>query len=300
MAQNTTRDDYYSTPIRRLLVWLVAILLIGIFILWRIDNPRVERFRAMIIDTIVPNMNWAMAPVTAAVNLTRDFKSYKEIVEQNQELRRELQRMKSWKEAALQLEQENARLLELNNLVVDPKHTFVSSIVLADSGSPFSQTILLNVGARDGVRDGWPALDGLGLVGRISGIGKTSSRLILLTDTSSRIPVIIQPSGQNALVSGDNTIAPTIDFLKDPSVVRPGDRVVTSGRAGTLLPDLLIGQVVRDRNQRLRVKLAAEYERLKFVRVLRDNKTTEIDSDGSLILPKSKRNNIQNPDLKLE
>ena len=83
-------------------------------------------------------------------------------------------------------------------------------------------------------------------------------------------------------------------------MVRPGDRVVTSGRAGTLLPDLLIGQVVRDRNQRLRVKLAAEYERLKFVRVLRDNKTTEIDSDGSLILPKSKRNNIQNPDLKLE
>ena len=300
MAQNTTRYDYYTTPIRRLLVWLVASFFIIIFIVWRIDNPRVEQFRAAIIDAIVPNMTWAMAPLTAAINLTRNFKSYTEIIEQNQELRRELQRMKSWKEAALRLEQENARLLELNNLAIDPKHTFVSGIVLADSGSSFSQTVLLNVGERDGIRDGWPALDGLGLVGRISGIGKTSSRLILLTDTSSRIPVIIQPSGQNALVSGDNTIAPTIDFLKDTSAVRPGDRVVTSGRAGTLLPDLLVGQVIRDRNKRLRVKLAAEYERLRFVRVLRDNKAEKIDSDGTLLLRKPKRNTIHNPVLDLD
>lgn len=257
-----------------------------VFIVWRIDSPRVERFRAAIIDTIVPSIDWAMSPVTATIELARDYKSYTEIIEQNQELRSELQRMKSWKEAALQLEQENARLLELNNLVIDPKHTFVSGTVLADSGSSFSQTVLLNVGERDGIKDGWPALDGLGLVGRISGVGKNSSRLILLTDTSSRIPVIVEPSGQNALVSGDNSIAPTIDFLKDPNAVRPGDRIITSGRAGTLIPDLLVGQVVRDHNKRLRVKLAAEYERLKFVRVLRSSKTDKIDNDGALILPK--------------
>ena len=300
MAQNTSRHDYYTTPIRRLLVWLVAILLIMVFIVWRIDSPRVERFRAAIIDTIVPSIDWAMSPVTAAIELGRDFKSYTEIIEQNQELRSELQRMKSWKEAALQLEQENARLLELNNLVIDPKHTFVSGTVLADSGSSFSQTVLLNVGERDGIKDGWPALDGLGLVGRISGVGKNSSRLILLTDTSSRIPVIVEPSGQNALVSGDNSIAPTIDFLKDPNAVRPGDRIITSGRAGTLIPDLLVGQVVRDHNKRLRVKLAAEYERLKFVRVLRSSKTDKIDNDGALILPKPKRTIFHKPVLDVE
>ena len=297
MAQNTFRYDYYITPVKRLLVWLVTILLIAIFIAWRIDNPRMERFRAAIIDTIVPNINWAMAPITAAINLAVNFKSYTEIVEQNQELRRELQRMKSWKEAALQLEEENARLLELNNLVIDPKHTFVSGKVLADSGSSFSQTVLLNVGERDGIKDGWPALDGLGLVGRVSGIGKTSSRLILLTDTSSRIPVIVEPSGQNALVSGDNSIAPTLDFLKDPSAVRPGDRIITSGRAGTLIPDLLVGQVVRDCNKRLRVKLAAEYERLRFIRVLRINRAEKIDNDGTLLLPKSEKNTINKPVL---
>tara|TARA_B100001057_G_scaffold150349_1_gene150265 strand:- start:562 stop:1464 length:903 start_codon:yes stop_codon:yes gene_type:complete len=288
LAQNTTQYDDYLTPIRRLLVWIVLLFLIAVFVLWRIDNPRVERFRAVIIDAIIPNMNWAIAPATTAVNLVRDFKSYAEVIEQNQELRRELQRMKSWKEAAIQLEQENARLLELNNLKLNPKFTFVSGIVIADSGSPFSQSVLLNVGERDGIVDGWPAMDGLGLVGRIAGIGSTSSRVMLLTDASSRVPIVVQPSGQEALVSGDNTLNPLIEFLKDTSLVRPGDRIVTSGRSGTLPPDLLIGQLVLDPHKRLRVKLAADYERLKFVRVLRDQSGEKILGVGNLLLPKLK------------
>ncbi|MEK9978417.1 MAG: rod shape-determining protein MreC, partial [Paracoccaceae bacterium] len=178
-----------------------------------------------------------------------------------------------------------ARLLDLNNLKLNPKFTFVSGIVIADSGSPFSQSVLLNVGEKDGIKDGWPAMDGLGLVGRIAGIGSSSSRVMLLTDASSRVPVIVQPSGQNALVSGDNTLNPSVEFLKDPSLARPGDRVVTSGRGGTLPPDLLIGQLVLDPNKRLRVKLAADYERLKFVRVLRDQRGEIIDGAGALLLP---------------
>ena len=285
MAQKTTRYGDYATPIRQLLVWLVTLLLIAMFVLWRIDNPRVERFRAVIIDAIVPNMNWAIAPATKTVNLVRNFKSYAEVMKQNQELRQEIQRMKSWKEAAIQLEQENARLLELNNLKLSPKFTFVSGIVIADSGSPFSQSVLLNVGERDGIVDGWPAMDGLGLVGRIAGIGSTSSRVMLLTDASSRVPVIVQPSGQEALVSGDNTPNPSIEFLTDTSAVRPGDRIVTSGRGGALPPDLLIGQLVIDPNKRLRVKLAADYKRLKFVRVIRDQRGETILGAGTLLLP---------------
>ena len=164
MAQKTTRYEDYFTPIRRLLVGMIVLFLIAIFVLWRIDNPRAERFRAIIIDAIVPNMNWAIAPATTAANLLSNFNTYADVIKQNQELLRELQRMRSWKEAAIQLEQENARLLELNNLKLNPKLTFVSGIVIADSGSPFSQSVLLNIGERDGILDGWPAMDGLGLL----------------------------------------------------------------------------------------------------------------------------------------
>lgn len=287
MAKDRTHSEDFTGPLKRLLLGIVLLCLIAIFLIWRIDSPRVERFRLAVIDRVVPSFDWAMAPVTGAINLVRDYQSYQRIYEQNQELRRELRQMRSWREAALQLEQENARLLDLNSVRLDPRLTHVTGVVMADSGSPYRQSVLLNVGRRDGVLEGWATMDGLGLVGRISGVGENASRVILLTDTTSRIPATIQPSGQNALVTGDNTRSPPIDFIENPDLVRPGDRVVTSGDGGVFPAGLLIGQVAEDPGGRLRVRLSADYERLEFLRVLRNYGAERIEDTGRLIRPET-------------
>jgi rod shape-determining protein MreC len=229
--------------------------------------------------------------------MIEDFQSYTRIYEQNQELRRELQQMKAWREAALQLEQKNARLLDLNQVRLDPRLTHVTGVVLADSGSPFRQSVLLNVGARDGIRDGWATMDGIGLVGRISGVGQTTSRVILLTDSSSRIPVTVQPSGQKALLSGDNSSAPPLEFLEKQDLVRPGDRVISSGDGGVFPAGLLVGQVAQGVDGRLRVRLAADYERLEFLRVLRSHESERIKEPGALILPPLAQDGFIGPPL---
>ena len=280
-----TQADYF-TPLRRLITVVLLLILFGLFVVWRIDNPRVEKFRALVIDTFVPNFEWILRPMTSVVKLAQDYQSYEKLLEQNKELRRELQQMKSWKEAALQLEQENARLLDLNQLRLDSKLTHVSGIVIADSGSPFRQSVLLNIGSRDGIQDGWAAMDGLGLVGRISGVGSSTSRVILLTDNASQIPVIVQPSGQRAILMGDNSFAPPVEFIENVDLVRPGDRVVTSGGGGVLPAGLLVGTLAMDPNGRLRARLVADYERLEFLKVLRDYGTEKIESFGSLIRSK--------------
>lgn len=283
--QNGTNEDYVR-PIRRLAVSVLILCLFAIFVLWRIDSPRAERFRAQIVDWIVPNMDWAMVPVTETVNLVRGFQSYAALQRQNRDLRDELQQMKAWKEAALQLEQENAKLLDLNRVRLDPALTVVTGQVLADSGSPFRQSVLLNVGgARDGIKDGWAVTDGLGLVGRVSGVGDKSSRVLLLTDNTSRVPVTIQPSGQRAMLSGDNSILPVLDFIEDPEEIRPGDRVISSGDGGVFPAGLLVGNVVLARDGRLRLRLAADYERLEFLRVLRSQSADPIDAPLDLIGP---------------
>ena len=280
-----TQADYFA-PLRRLITVVLLLILFGLFVVWRIDNPRVEKFRALVIDTFVPNFEWILRPMTSVVKLAQDYRSYEKLLEQNKELRRELQQMKSWKEAALQLEQENARLLDLNQLRLDSKLTHVSGIVIADSGSPFRQSVLLNIGSQDGIQDGWAAMDGLGLVGRISGVGSSTSRVILLTDNASQIPVIVQPSGQRAILMGDNSFAPPVEFIENVDLVRPGDRVVTSGGGGVLPAGLLVGTLAMDPNGRLRARLVADYERLEFLKVLRDYGTEKIESFGSLIKSK--------------
>lgn len=281
----STGPEDYARPLRRLFVGLLVLLLLGLFLLWRIDSPRVERFRAALVDRVVPSFDWALLPVTKAAAMIDEFQSYASLYEQNQELRRELQQMKAWREAALQLEQKNARLLDLNQVRLDPKLTHVTGVVLADSGSPFRQSVLLNVGARDGIRDGWATMDGIGLVGRISGVGERTARVILLTDSNSRIPVTVQPSGQKALLAGDNSSLPPLEFLDDADLVRPGDRVVTSGDGGMLPAGLLVGQVALGTDRRLRVVLSADYERLEFLRVLRSHELQPITDPGALIAP---------------
>jgi len=285
VASDRSNEADYVRPVRRLVIGVLALALLALFLLWRIDSPRVERFRTAVVDAVVPNMDWAMAPITRTARMIEDFRSYTRIYEQNQELRRELQQMRAWREAALQLEQRNAQLLDMARVRLDPQLTHVTGVVMADAGSPFRQSVLLNVGARDGIIDGWAVMDGLGLAGRIAGVGDRSARVILLTDSNSRVPVLVQPNATTALLSGDNSPAPVLEFVANPEALRPGDRVVSASDGGVFPPGLLVGEVVLGADGRLRVRLAADYGRLDFLRVLRSRPAERIEQSGSLLRP---------------
>lgn len=284
MARNEPAPDYLRGA-RRVLIAVVGLVLVALFLLWRIDNTRVEQFRADLVDRFVPSFGWTVKPVAATARMLADLRAYSRVYEQNAELRRELQRMQGWREAALQLEQKNARLLALNKVRLNPRASFVTGQVMADAGSPFRRSATVNVGRLDGVTDGSAALDGLGLVGRIAGVAEESSRILFLTDASSRVPAVIRPSGQRALVTGDNGPLPFLDFVDQGDELRPGDRVVTSGDGGLYPPDILIGQVIAAADGRLRVRPAADFRLLDFVRVVRAAPFEAVGGPGGLVGP---------------
>jgi rod shape-determining protein MreC len=267
------------------LLGVIAALLVGLFLLWRIDNVRVEQLRVSLVDRFVPSFAWTVKPVAATARMIADLRAYQSVYRQNEELRRELQRMRGWKEAAMQLEQKNAKLLALNRVRLSPRMTFVTGEVMADSGSPFRRSGMVNVGRVDGVTDGAAVMDGLGLVGRIAGVGERSARIIFLTDASSRVPAIVRPSGQRAMVAGDNGPGPVLEFIDQPGEVRPGDRVVSSGDGGLYPPDVLVGQVIVGPDGRQRLRPSADFRRLDFVRVVRVSPAETVEGPGGLVGP---------------
>ncbi len=282
MARDTSLSKSWKI-LRRFLVGILLFLLVALFLLSRIDNPRAERIRMAMVDRFFPSFEWALVPVTSMTRMVSDFQSYTRVYEQNQELRRELQRMKGWREAALQLEQKNAQLLALNNVKLNPTRAFITGEVMTDSGGPFSHSALVNIGRQDGVQDGSAVVDGLGLVGRIAGVGENASRILLLSDISSNVPVTIIPSGRRAILRGDNSIVPPLDFLDSKTGVQAGSRVMTSGDGGVFPSDILIGQVAIDPEGRFRARLAADYENLEFIRVLKVTPQENIGGLGDLI-----------------
>ena len=269
--------------VRRFFLTLIIFLLIFLFILWKIENQRLERFRSALIDQIIPRTEMILAPIKIIHQVSSDFKSYTKLYQQNQDLKRELQKMMGWKEAALQLEQKNAQLSILNNVKLNPTINWITGQVIADSGSPFNQSLLLNIGSHDGVKDGLAAMGGFGLVGRVSGVGKNTSRVILLTDVSSSIPVTIQKTGQKGLLIGDNSLNPLLNFIQNAKAAMAGMRVVTSGNGGVFPPELLIGTIVRDLSGQLRVDLTAELKTLNYLRILIDENENKLTDPGSLI-----------------
>jgi len=279
------QETALTRSVHRILLGLVVMVSLVLLVLWRSDNPRLERLRMNLADTLTPTMSWVNQPIEFASGMSDNYRNFFDLYNANRELRRENQRLRAWRGTARRLEEENTQLRALNNVRQPAHSTFVTGDVIADSGGPFRQSALANVGARDGVIDGSAAVDGNGLVGRVVGVGEQVTRLLLLTDFSSRVPVLVQPSGLRAILAGDGTASPALEFLEDSEAVKPGDLVRTSGDGGVFPPDLQVGRLIALPGGVWRVALSADYARLEFVRLLRYAPYTRIDRPGGLILP---------------
>ena len=274
------RSKSWSVPITS----FIFVCLTLIFILWRVDNTRTELIRTKIIDFVSPLTIPLNYPIKVVGDFVRYFEVYSSILEENKELKRDLQNMTGWKEKALQLEQKNAQLRALNNVKLSEDLIWVTGEIMADSGSPFYQSGVINIGSKDGIKNGSAAVDGLGLVGRISGVGQKVARVLFLTDISSAIPIKIKRSNQKGLMIGDNSPWPLLEFVEEKGLINIGDRVFTSGDGNVFPSDILIGTILIDNKKKLRVKPVANFESLDFLRILNTKKIvvdwTETDLVG--------------------
>ena len=270
MAKKSTphRSKSWSIPITT----FIFVCLTLIFILWRVDNTRTELIRTQIIDFVSPLTIPLNYPIKVVGDFVRYFEIYSSLLEENKELKRDLQNMTGWKEKALQLEQKNAQLRALNNVKLSEDLVWVTGEMMADSGSPFYQSGVINIGSKDGIKNGSAAVDGLGLVGRISGVGQKVARVLFLTDISSAIPIKIKRSNQKGLMIGDNSPWPLLEFVEEKGLINIGDRVFTSGDGNVFPSDILIGTILIDNKKKLRVKPVANFESLEFLRILNTKK----------------------------
>ena len=273
------RSKSWSIPITT----LIFVCLTLIIILWRVDNTRTELIRTKIIDFVSPLTIPLNYPIKVVGDLVRYFEIYSSLLEENKELKRDLQNMTGWKEKALQLEQKNAQLRALNNVKLSEDLIWVTGEMMADSGSPFYQSGVINIGSKDGIKNGSAAVDGLGLVGRISGVGQKVARVLFLTDISSAIPIKIKRSNQKGLMIGDNSPWPLLEFVEEKGLINIGDRVFTSGDGNVFPSDILIGTILIDNKKKLRVKPVANFESLEFLRILNTKKIVVDWSETNLV-----------------
>jgi rod shape-determining protein MreC len=144
---------------------------------------------------------------------------------------------------------------------------FVTARVIAGSGGAFANTLVIDAGSSGGIKKGQAVLTDRGFVGRIAQVSSRSSRVILLTDFNSRVPVLIESSRGRAILVGGNTRRPRLIHVAPGARITPSDRIVTSGHGGAFPPGLPIGVVAAVSDGGVTVQLFADYGRLEFVKV---------------------------------
>ena len=175
-------------------------------------------------------------------------------------------RAQYWQNRAHELEIENAELRRQLGVTVSREHPFVTARIIGGPTGPFGHSVIIDAGAVDGVLEGSTITSGNSLVGRVIGVGESVSRVLLLTDPNSRVPVRVGPGGTRAILTGDGSSLPVLELPSQRELLAEGARVVTSGTGGVFTSDVLIGHV-ESFNGRVRLE-AGQDGRLNFVRIL--------------------------------
>jgi rod shape-determining protein MreC len=260
-----------SVPLRQAIARLVLPLLIaasfGLMLLGKADTVLAERARSALADLLVPVYAVLSRPVGTVRDIAAEIRHLIYLRSDNARLREENARLRRWHDAALALEAENLALREVLRAPAEPTPEFTTARVVADLGGAYARSALLAVGPRHHVRKGQVALDGAGLVGRITEVGSRSARLLLVTDINSRIPVQIEPSRTRAILAGTNAPRPRLQHWTAGEAPAPGDRVTTSSEAGAFPAGLPVGIVREGKGGVLEVELFADLDRLEYVRL---------------------------------
>ena len=247
---------------------LFVLVIISIFLIFveTIETKPLNYFRSAIKDAIYRGSEVVSFPTRSlsnSINLIGDhinlYTNYKNLKQENHLLKDQISRNDF-------LNLENTQLRKLIDEQMSSYSNLVSSRVMIDKQSPYLNSFIINSGSNKNIKNGMEVLDGKNFIGRIVDVNFFSSRVLLVSDLNSKIPVITQSSKNHAILSGRGADNPTLEYLPENHKVKPGNKVYTSGKEGIFSPGIPIGEVTFKDNQ-FQVLLFSDLSQISFINV---------------------------------
>ncbi|MHA1568279.1 MAG: rod shape-determining protein MreC, partial [Alphaproteobacteria bacterium] len=162
-----------------------------------------DRIRTQVVDAFAPILETLSQPVDSISGLIGSARELVAVQEENARLRARIADLRRSGGEAARLAAENQSLRTLLKAIPKINGKHVTARVIGDAGGIFVHSLLLNAGLNDGVRKGLAVVNAEGLVGRVTGAGGRSARVLLVIDLNSRIPVVVQSTRDRAILAGD-------------------------------------------------------------------------------------------------
>ena len=255
----------------------LIILTILIFFLDVYGFTIVKKVRSTINDVVFRISYLASSPSRFFPSINENIASHFFLKEENEKLKLVIRNYKSLNLNLEYLTNENKNLrkvLDAENIVNDTKHIVLAK-VLIDRNSPFLKSIIINKGTQSGIKKGMPVTQDNYLIGRIVETNFLSSRVLLLADLNSRIPVSLGGDNAQAILTGSGTRKPKLEYLPEEYILKYNVTVFASGKDGIFTPGTPIGITTANLGgYSNEIKLFVDPNQLSFVTVnlIRQNK----------------------------
>ena len=244
---------------------LIVLSIIFIFV-ETIETKPLNYFRSFIKDVIYRGSLVVSAPSKSINNFTDFVKEHVHLYDDYSKLKKENNELKNKISESDFLELENSQLRKLIEDQTSSSSNLMSARVMLDKQSPYLNSFIINIGSNKNIKNGMAALDGKNFIGRVVDVNFFSSRILLVSDLNSKIPILSEPSGSHAILSGHGTNEPTLEYLPENHKIQNGDKVYTSGKEGIFSPGVPIGEVKIDAEV-IKVSLFSELNQITFVNI---------------------------------
>ena len=251
---------------QRFSLFVLVILSVVLIFAETIETRPLNKVRSFVKDVVYRSATIVSFPLKNVNNLVgflenhlNLYSNYNELIKENNELKNNISKTDF-------LELENSQLRKLIDEQIESPSNLVSARVMIDKQSPYLNSFVINIGNNKGIKNGMAVLDGKNFIGRIVDVNFFSSRVLLVSDLNSKIPVLSEPSGSHAILSGHGTNEPTLEYLSKNNGIQDGDKIYTSGKEGIFTPGLVVGKAKIEKNK-IKVLLFADLDQITFVNI---------------------------------
>ncbi len=252
----------------RVLIGLYIGLALVLMVASSLSKNWVHVTQTQLSDITSPIFSTLILPVRAVIDRGYEVSGLQNLATENAELRLQNQELLQWKDRALALMNENKALQALTRLDPLPRANYMTARIISDTGGMYSKTLTLDKGKEDGVKQGFAVMVPEGLIGIIIETGDVSSRALLIQDVNARVPVVSEDTRHAVMLAGTNTDKLSLKYLDETAEIKMGERLVTSGRGGLLVPGIPVAHMVQSSKDELYAKPLAHYKRADYVQVV--------------------------------
>ena len=251
------------------LITILSFLFAFIILLSTFIYPKINySIKVKVLDYSSAIISSLYSPINTINNSVNNFYNIMNVYNLNKKLTSEYDNYSKLENDLIILKMKNSEYKNLLNISDDIEYNFVTSKIISRSNLSYTKSVILASGKNDNITLGSPVIYENSLLGFISELGNTSSRLISITDGTVKIPSIIFEKNLNIIVSGNNDKYLEILNLNNFPNIKDGDKVFTSGDGNKFPENLFIGTIKTKKNGDFIVEPSLDINRLNYVYIL--------------------------------